>query len=95
MKVIWENLNADDANGVLTIYGVCYKASNTSTDIDCNLRKSVNNGDSKEIILDDLNQTTTYNVAVKAATSQGFGVFGTIMTQKTLKASKYLLQRSS
>ena len=90
MKIIWEKLNNDDANGVITMYDVCYKASDTSTDIDCNLKKSVNNGDTREVVLDSLNEATTYNVAVKAKTSQGFGDLGTIITKKTPEASEYV-----
>ena len=91
INIIWEKLSHDDANGVIKKYEVCYKASVTSTDIDCNLKKSVNNGDTKEVVLGGLNEATTYNVAIKAATSQGFGNLGTITTKKTLEASKYFM----
>ena len=95
MKITWEKLSPDDANGEITMYEVCYKASVTSTDIDCNLKKSVNNGDTKEVVLDGLNEATTYNVAIRAATSQGFGNLGVIVTQKTLEASRYFLSISN
>ena len=91
MKITWEKLSLDDANGEITEYEVCYKASDTSTDIDCTLKKSVDDGNTREVVLDGLNEATTYNVAVKAATSQGFGDLGTTMTRKTLEASKYFL----
>ena len=86
---MWELLNNDDANGVITLYEVCYKASDTPTDIDCNSKESVN-GDTREVVLDILNETTTYNVAVQAETSQGFGPLGSIRTNKTLEASEYI-----
>ena len=88
MKITWERLSVDDANGVITKYEVCYKASDTSTDIDCTLKKSVDDGNTRQVVLGGLNEATTYNVAVQAATSQGFGDRGTTMTQKTLEASK-------
>ena len=91
MKITWEKLSLDDANGTITKYEVCYKASDTSTDIDCTLKKSVDDGNTTEVVLDGLNEGTTYNVAVQAATSQGFGNLGTSMTQKTLETSKYFL----
>ena len=91
MNITWEKLSLDDANGEITEYEVCYKASDTSKDIDCTLKKSVNNGNTTEVVLNGLNEATTYNVAVKAATSQGFGDLGTSMTQKTLEASKYFI----
>ena len=86
---MWGKLNNDDANGVITMYEVCYKPSYTSTDIDCNLKKSVTN-DTREVVLDSLNEATTYNVAVKAKTSQGFGDLGNIITYKTVEASEYI-----
>ena len=89
MKITWANLSDADANGTITKYEVCYKASHKPTDINCNSSKSVNN-DTREVDLDSLNEATTYNVAVKAETSQGFGDLGTIMTQKTLEASEYI-----
>ena len=85
---MWEKLSDDDANGTITMYDVCYKASDNSTDIDCDLKKSVNSSDTREVVLDGLSEATTYNVAVKAKTSGGFGDLGTIMTQKTEEASK-------
>ena len=91
MKITWEMLSLDDANGEITEYEVCYKASDTSTDIDCTLKKSVNNGNTTEVVLIGLNEATTYNVAVRAATSQGFGDLGIIMTEKTKEASKYFI----
>ena len=86
---MWELLNNDDANGVITMYGVCYKASDTPTDIDCNSKESVYGG-TREVVLDSLNEATTYNVAVQAETSQGFGPLGSIRTNKTLEASEYI-----
>ena len=86
---MWELLNNDDANGTITKYQVCYKASDTPTDITCNSKESVN-GDTREVVLDSLNEATTYNVAVQAETSQGFGPLGNIMTNKTLEASEYI-----
>ena len=82
MKMSWEMLSNDDANGAITEYEVCYKASKDTTDIDCNLKKMVNDGNMREVTLDRLNEATTYNVAVKAATSEGFGSLGAVSTKK-------------
>ncbi len=90
---MWEELNSDDANGLITMYQICYKASDNSTDIDCNSKKSVN-GDTREVVLDSLNEATTYNVAVKAETSEGFGDLGTLSTKKTLDASECIYFRA-
>ncbi len=86
---MWELLNNDDANGVITMYEVCYKASDTPADINCDSKESVN-GDTRELVLDSLHEATSYNVAVQAETSKGFGPLGTIRTNKTLEASEYI-----
>ena len=89
MKVFWGELSNDDANGEIIKYEVCYKASEDLTDINrCNLSKTVDNGNTREAVLDKLNEATTYNVAVKAATSKGFGHLGAVNTSKTLEAGK-------
>ncbi len=93
MKITWTNLSDADANVNITRYQICYKASDNSTDIDCNSNKSVN-GDTREVVLDSLNEATTYNVAVKAETSEGFGDLGTLSTKKTLDASEYIYFRA-
>ena len=90
MKVSWEKLSNDDSNGVITKYEVCYKASEDTEDIDCNLKKNVNNGNTLEVTLDGLNVATTYNNAVKASTQVAFGELGNVVTNKTLEASKLL-----
>lgn len=88
MKVAWGNLTQDDANGVITEYKVCYKASQNQTDIDCKLSKEINASQAREVTLDGLNEATIYNVAVQASTAQGFGPFGAVMTRKTLEDCK-------
>ena len=89
MRVFWEELGNDDANGVITSYQVCYKASENPSDIDCNLKKTIDNGGARDVLLDGLNDATTYNVAVKAATRVGFGNLGSTRSVKTNGARKY------
>ena len=91
MKVSWEMLSNDDANGVITKYEVCYKASEDITDIDCNLKKMINDSNAREVALDGLNEATAYNVAVRASTAEGFGNLGDITSQKTRGAGEYFL----
>ena len=88
MKVSWQMLSDDDANGVISGYEICYKASNTMSEIDCTLNVTINNGSTVEAILDGLNEATTYNVAVRAKNTVGFGMLGPVMTDKTLEDSK-------
>jgi hypothetical protein len=91
MKVRWGSLSVAEANGTITKYEVCYKASESVIDVDCSLKETVNDGNTKEVTLNGLNEATTYNVAVKAANANGFGEIGPIMTTKTLEASKHFL----
>lgn len=89
MRIFWEELGNDDANGVITGYQVCYKASENPSGIDCNLKKTVYNGGTRDVVLDGLNEATTYNVAVKAATRVGFGNLGSTRSVKTNGTRKY------
>ena len=91
MKVRWGSLSVAEANGTIIKYDVCYKASETATDVDCSLKATVNDGTTTEVTLNGLNEATTYNVAVKAANANGFGDLGPIVTKKTLEASKHFL----
>ena len=96
MKVFWGNLSSDDADGVIIKYAVCYKASENKADIDCDMNKTVNKSDTREVLLDGLNEATTYIVAVKAANKVDFGILGAVDTNKTLEAGKrfYLIINS-
>ena len=75
MKIIWETLSLHDASGVITQYKVCYKVSKNPADISCNFKLIV---DGNNFILNGLLKATTYNVAVQAATTKGFGPLGFI-----------------
>ncbi|XP_028401071.1 receptor-type tyrosine-protein phosphatase F-like isoform X2 [Dendronephthya gigantea] len=86
MTVSWDKLGIEDANGEITAYAVCYKASENSSDIDCKENRTVNNSTTRTVVLQGLNEGTNYNVAVKASTSKGFGPLGNIVTKKTLDA---------
>ena len=91
MTVSWEGLDIDDANGNITKYAVCYKASENSSDIDCSLNETVdstNDNNGGEVDLNDLNEATNYNIAVRASTAVGFGVLGVVITTKTSEDSK-------
>ena len=87
MKVFWGKLSDDDANGVIIKYAVCYKASENKADIDCDMNKTVNS-DKREVVLDELNEASTYIVAVRASTLVGFGDPGAVNTSKTSEAGK-------
>ena len=91
MTVSWRGLSIDDANGMITMYVVCYKASGNPSDIDCSLNETVvntNENNGGEVSLKDLKEATNYNIAVKASTAVGFGVLGDVHTTKTFEDSK-------
>ncbi|CAB3995070.1 Receptor-type tyrosine- phosphatase F [Paramuricea clavata] len=85
IKIAWEKLSADDENGVITGYEVCYKAPSTPGDVDCNLNKPVTGADTTASVLDNLNEATTYNVATKARTVKGLGPLGPTVSITTLE----------
>ena len=66
---------------------MCYKVE-TSGDEICSKTKNVTGVESRSAELNDLNEFTTYAVAVKAGTSKGAGEHGTTRTVKTLEDGK-------
>ena len=91
MTVSWGGLSVDNANGIITKYAVCYKASENALDIDCILNETVvntNDNSGGEVDLKGLNEATNYNIAVKASTAVGFGALGNGHTAKTSEDSK-------
>ena len=88
MKITWNTLNKKDANGTITGYAVCYKASETPDDIDCTLNSTVDNVSVTMTVLQNLQAATTYNVAVKARTSVGDGNLGPRKRTKTKEDGK-------
>ena len=60
----------------------------SSQNISCAKNVTVNNGNTTTATLMVLNEATMYDVAVKAATTAGFGVLGTKMVKKTLEDCK-------
>ena len=89
IKIRWESLTNANSNGIITKYEVCYIASQNPGEINCNFRRVVE-GNTTEVVLDELMEATVYNVAVKAATKAGLGPLGTIVTGKTLEDGWYI-----
>ena len=85
MKIIWSKI---EENGTITRYAVCYKASENVKDLDCNMNETINNNTTTVTTLENLYADTTYNVAVRAGTAEGFGNHGQIMSEKTLNGGK-------
>ena len=86
LNVTWKQLNADDANGIIRQYIVCYKVNDSSGDI-CSSSKTVDDG--LNTVLSGLNKYTVYEVAVKAATAEGSGPVGESMINRTQEDSKF------
>ena len=88
IEVSWSKLADVDSNGNITHYLVCYKVQASTDDI-CFKTKRVNGDSERNTILTDLNVYTTYNIAIKAATSVGAGPHGGIMSETTCEDGKY------
>ena len=88
MKITWSTLSSEQANGTITRYEVCYEASDSIMNLDCNMKKTINNGATTMTTLENLYADTIYTVAVRAGTSVGFGNHGQIMRKKTLNGGK-------
>lgn len=90
MKISWEKLSDDDANGKITAFRVCYNASKNPKDTDC---RYINDGNTLQSEVNDLNEATTYNISVQATTARGFGPLGVVMNATTLEAGKRFYTR--
>ena len=87
IKVLWNKVPENEANGNITYYLVCYKVQ-TSADAICAKTRRVNGDDNRNTVLDDLNEFTNYSVAIQAATSVGPGPPGVRRNVKTFQDGK-------
>ena len=88
MKITWNTISEKEANGIITGYQVCYEASDTVTNLNCSMNKTVNNNATTTTTLENLYADTIYTVVVRAGTSVGFGNHGKIMRNTTLNGGK-------
>ena len=85
----WTKLTKEEANGVITNYTICYKLTNSSDGI-CDTSEVA--GEDKDThTLTGLNEATSYDVAMKAATSVGFSGTGNSKTASTMEDSELFL----
>ena len=89
IKITWKELDHDDANGGISNYTGCYKASDNSSDVDCTLTEKVN-ASNTTVNLKDLNEKTTYVVAVQARTSNGLGKLGMALKITIIQDNKFI-----
>ena len=76
----------NETNGNITYYVVCYKVT-SAKDI-CSKTKTVEDVVNRNTTLNNLNEFTTYDVAIKAGTSVGAGPEGGIKSETTLQDCK-------
>ena len=88
IEVAWGEVPADDTNGIITHYFVCYKPRTSSLNYICSVTKRVNGTNNRNTVLNDLNEFTNYDVAIQAATSKGNGTHGAIKNVTTLQDGK-------
>ena len=91
MNITWNMLSMGDSNGKIIQYRVCYKASDKLSNItlsDCIFNQDVFGADNTTTVLSNLNEATTYIIAVKARTKAGFGSLGPAISNTTLEDSK-------
>ena len=75
-------------NSNITYYLVCYKVQKSTVDI-CSDQKRVDGVNNRTTVLSNLNEFTTYDVAIKAATAHGEGPPGEKKSETTLEDGKY------
>ncbi|CAB4027934.1 phosphatidylinositol phosphatase PTPRQ-like, partial [Paramuricea clavata] len=84
IQVTWGVVPAEDTNGIITHYFVCYKPQ-TSSNYICSVTKRLNGVNNRSTVLNGLNKFTNYEVAIQAATSKGNGTHGAIKNVTTLQ----------
>ena len=87
IEVLWNKVPANETNGNITYYLVCYKVQTSPNDI-CAKRQRVDGSDNRNTVLNDLNEFTNYSVAIQAATSVGPGPPGGRRNVKTFQDGK-------
>ena len=88
ISISWGNVSEDDANGIITLYFVCYQVESSQDDI-CSVKQRVDGVNYRSTVLSNLKPFTTYAVAVQAATSKGAGTPGKKASERTLEDSTY------
>lgn len=99
LRITWEKALPGDGNVTITNFTVCFDDfRNENFTIGCSrnitvpvLREIINNT-ARSIELTELNEATTYYVAIKAITNEGYGPLGEISNGTTLEDSKYTAQ---
>ena len=87
LKVTWGKLSADESNGAITKYQVCYHRGSSVSD--CTNSKEVIGIDNTITDLTLLEPATIYTVAVRAFTAVGSGPLGVRKTATTLETGRF------
>ena len=86
LEIIWEKLQGNGTNGIITGYRICYETQQLFP-VSC-ANVAVVGMNNTSFNLTGLNEATIYYVAVQARTRAGFGPNGNILNGKTSEASK-------
>jgi hypothetical protein len=92
ISVDWNTIPKRHRNGIIRGYKIQYQAAKTNAPIQY---KSVEENNTKHLILNDLKPFTTYHLAVAAYTSLGDGVYGPTVSVQTLEDTPGLPQNVS
>ena len=87
LAITWDPLDADNANGVIINYAVCYQKREDNPANICAQNETVD-GHDLNTTLNGLKKFTDFVVAVKASTKIGFGPVGRNKSAQTLQDSK-------
>lgn len=84
LNVTWRKLSANESNGEIFGYRVCYRILKVNTGGICSNMRDISGVNNTQIILTGLMKATTYDVAIRPSSSVGFGPVGNMVTHKTL-----------
>ncbi|XP_046865062.1 protein sidekick-1-like [Xenia sp. Carnegie-2017] len=86
IRVNWNTLNKDDANGVIIGYEVCYEVGTVVSNCTKNVPSNTTSG-----MIMDLKPATQYAIAVRASTAIDFGPLGAILLVTTNESGKIVV----
>lgn len=84
LNVTWRKLSTNEYNGEIFGYLCCYRVHKVNAGGICSNMAAISGVNNTIIILTGLMKATSYDVAIRAGSTGGYGAVGNIVTHKTL-----------
>ena len=88
INVTWRKLSANESNGQIFGYRVCYRVLKVNAGGICTNMRDIYGVNNTHMILTGLMKVTTYDVAIRANSIVGYGPVGNIVSYTTLDGGR-------